>query len=157
VLSTVLALSSTFLIAAVTAVLASSFTLNAMTTKVHDLDDLRRLRVGALNASTSSAFLTANGILHQTHQDLGALVTDLDEGRLDAVVSDAAFLQYRINKGKQQGQFTSLAVLPQKLQAQNYAFVLIQDSPYREEINRALLTIRQQRAWRDKLAVYQVN
>jgi len=157
VLSTVLALSSTFLIAAVTAVLASSFTLNAMTTKVHGLDDLRRLRVGALNASTSSEFLTANGILHQTHQDLGALVTDLDAGRLDAIVSDAAFLQYHINKGKQKGQFTSLTVLPQELQAQNYAFVLVQDSPYRESINRTLLSIRQQRAWRDKLAAYLVN
>jgi polar amino acid transport system substrate-binding protein len=157
VLSTVLALSSTFLIAGITAVLASSFTLNAMTTKVHSLDDLRRLKVGALNASTSSAFLTANGIVHQTRPDLDTLVIDLDAGELDAIVSDAAFLQYRINKGKQQGQFTSLTVLPQELQAQNYAFVLVEDSPYREDINRALLTIRQQRAWREKLATYQVN
>ena len=157
VLSTVLALSSTFLIAGVTAVLASSFTLNAMTTKVRGLDDLRRIRVGALNASTSSAFLTAQGIAHQTRPDLDTLVIDLDAGRLDAIVSDAAFLQYRINRGKQQGLFTSLTVLPQELQAQNYAFALAPYSPYREDINRALLTVRQQQAWRDKLATYMVN
>ncbi len=157
VLATVLALGSTFMIAAVTAVLASSFTLNAMQTQVRDLDDLRILRVGALNSSTSSAFLTANGILHQTRPNLDTLVTDLDADRLDAIVSDAAFLRYRINKGKQQGQFTSLTVLPYELEAQNYAFILTQDSPYREGINRALLTVRKQDEWRDRLVRYLVN
>ena len=115
------------------------------------------MRVGALNSSTSSAVLTANGVLHQTRPDLDTLVTDLDEGRLDAIVSDAAFLQYRINKGKQQGQFTSLTVLPYELEAQNYAFVLVEDSPYREDINRALLNVRKQAAWRDMLVTYLVN
>lgn len=157
VLATVLALGSTFMIAAVTAVLASSFTLNAMQTQVRDMDDLRTLRVGALNSSTSSAFLTENGILHQTRPDLDTLVTDLDAGRLDAVVSDAAFLRYRINKGKQQGQFTSLTVLPYELEAQNYAFILAQESPYREGINRTLLTVRKRTEWRDKLVKYLVN
>jgi polar amino acid transport system substrate-binding protein len=154
VLATVLTLSSTFLIAAITAVLASSFTLNAMQTDVRTLDDLRSLQVGALSASTSSAFLSSNGIIHQTRPDLDALVTDLDKGKLDAIVSDAAFLKYRINQGKQQGQFKSLTVLPYELEAQNYAFILVEDSPLRERINRALLSVRAQRDWREKIAEY---
>ena len=154
VLATILTLSSTFLIAAITAVLASSFTLNAMTTEVRTLDDLRNLQVGALAASTSSAFLKANGITHQTRPDLDTLVNDLDLGELDAIVSDAAFLSYRINRGKQQGKFKFLTVLPYELEAQNYAFILTQDSPLRESINRALLTERMQRDWRDKLSEY---
>ncbi len=154
VLSAVLTLSSTFLIAAITAVLASSFTLNAMTTDVRTLDDLRNLQVGALVASTSSAFLDDNGIRHQTRPDLDTLVNDLDSGGLDAIVSDAAFLTYRINHGKRQGKFQSLTVLPYKLEAQNYAFILKQDSPLREGINRALLTERVQRDWRDKIREY---
>jgi polar amino acid transport system substrate-binding protein len=154
VLATVLTLSSTFLIAAITAVLASSFTLNAMQTEVRTLDDLRSIRVGALSASTSSSFLDNNGIVHQTRPDLDALVTDLDQGMLDAIVSDAAFLRYRINQGKQQGRFESLTVLPYELAAQNYAFILTEDSPLREKINRALLTVRTQREWRQKIAEY---
>jgi polar amino acid transport system substrate-binding protein len=154
VLATVLTLSSTFLIAAITAVLASSFTLNAMQTDVRTLDDLRSLQVGALSASTSSAFLSSNGIIHQTRPDLDALVTDLDKGKLDAIVSDAAFLKYRINQGKQQGQFKSLTVLPYELEPQNYAFILVEDSPLRERINRALLSVRAQRDWREKIAEY---
>ena len=154
VLSTVLTLSSTFLIAAITAVLASSFTLNAMQTEVRTIDDLRDLQVGALTASTSSAFLGNNGIRHETRDDLDTLVMDLDEGKLDAVVSDAAFLQYRINQGKQQGKFESLTVLPYELAPQNYAFVLVEDSPLREKINRTLLSVRTQWEWRRKLAEY---
>ena len=154
VLSTILTLSSTFLIAAVTAVLASSFTLTAMQTEVRSLDDLRNLQVGALDASTSSAFLSINGITHKTRPDLDTLVDELESGELDAIVSDAAFLTYRINKGKQQGKFKSLTVLPNELAAQNYAFILKQDSPLRERINRALLTERVQRDWRDKIREY---
>jgi len=154
VLATVLTLSSTFLIAAITAVLASSFTLNSMQTEVRTLDDLRNLQVGALSASTSSDLLRSNGIRHQTRADLDTLVTDLDKGELDAIVSDAAFLQYRINQGKQQGQFKSLTVLPYELEAQNYAFILVEDSPLRERINRALLSVRMQREWREKVAEY---
>jgi polar amino acid transport system substrate-binding protein len=154
VLAAILTLSSTFLIAAITAVLASSFTLSAMTTEVRSLDDLRNLKVGALAASTSSAILNTNGIKHQALPDLDALVNDLDSGELDAIVSDAAFLTYRINLGKQQGKFKSLTVLPYKLEAQNYAFILKEDSPLRERINRALLTERVQRDWRDKIQEY---
>ena len=154
VLATILTISSTFLIAAITAVLASSFTLNAMTTEVRTLDDLRNIHVGALLASTSSSFLSGNGIRHETRSDLDMLVKDLDTGDLDAIVSDAAFLTYRINQGKQQGQFKSLTVLPYELEAQNYAFILKQDSPLREKINLALLTERMQRDWRDKIQEY---
>jgi ABC-type amino acid transport substrate-binding protein len=104
-------------------VLASSFTLNAMQTEVRTVDDLRTLQVGALAASTSSAFLRANGIRHQTRPDLDTLVNDLDAGELDAIVSDAAF-------------------------------ILVQDSPLRERINRALLSVRMQPEWRDKNLEY---
>lgn len=154
VLSAILTLSSTFLIAAITAVLASSFTLKAMTTEIRSLDDLRNLEVGALNASTSSAFLTHKLIRHQTRPDLDTLIRELDSGELDAIVSDAAFLTYRINQGKQQGEFKSLTVLPYELEPQNYAFILQQNSPLREGINRALLTERVQQDYRDKLVEY---
>ena len=154
VLATILSLSSTFFIAAITAVLASSFTLSAMQTEIRSLDDLRNLQVGAVEASTSSSMLNANGIFHETRTDLDSLVNDLDEGRLDAVVTDAAFLLYRINQGKRQGRFKNLSVLPYELEPQNYAFILKQNSPLRESINRTLLTIRQQQAWRDKTLEY---
>lgn len=154
VLATVLTLISTFFIAAVTAIFASSFTLSAINSEVRTVDDLRSLQVGVLAASTSAAFLDAHRIRYETRTDLDSLILDLDAGRLDAVVSDAAFLQFRINRGQQQGEFESLTVLPYELEAQNYAFVLEQGSPLREGINRSLLSVRIQRDWHDRLKEY---
>ena len=54
----------------------------------------------------------ANHIGHQTRVDLELLLEDLDADRLDAIVSDAAFLSYRIREGKADGRFKSLEVLP---------------------------------------------
>ncbi|MEJ2287516.1 MAG: transporter substrate-binding domain-containing protein [Deinococcales bacterium] len=154
ILSTLLAVLSTVLIAAGTAVLASSFTINSLQSQVRSLADLRDLRVGALEASTSSDFLQANHIGHQTRVDLELLLEDLDGDRLDAIVSDAAFLSYRIREGKADGRFKSLEVLPLELDAQNYAFVLRQDSALREDVNRALLAVRKEREWRDRVRQY---
>ena len=81
----------------------------------------------------------------------------VETGLFDAIVSDAGFLQYRINKGKQQGQFKSLTVLPYELEAQNYAFILPEGSLLREDINRSLLTVRARDEWRDRLADYRVQ
>ena len=154
VLSTVLTVSSTLFIAAVTAVFASSFTLHVIRSEVHTLDDLRDARVGALEASTSSTILDENGIPHETLPELEMLLFALENDELDAIVSDAAFLQFEIRQGQQQGRFDGLAVLPQELEAQNYAFILHQGSPMRENINRALLTERVQEDWREKLLQY---
>lgn len=148
VLATLLALSGTVLIAAVTAVLASSFTLQTLRSDVRGVDDLRRLQVASLAGSTSSAYLDAQGINHQVRPELESLVQDLDAGELDAVVSDAAFLDYWIREGQARGEFENLVVLPAELQPQNYAFALQEGSPLREDINRALLTIRKQPEWR---------
>lgn len=149
VLSTFLALTGTILIASTTAIMASSFTINSLQSTVRGLDDLRSLRVGALEASTSSAFLNTNGVGHQTLTNLDALIEELSVGEFDAVVSDAAFLSYRINEGKSRGLFGDLAVLPLRLEPQNYAFVLTQGSLLRESINQALLTVRKEREWQE--------
>lgn len=154
VLATLLTLAGTFFIAAITAIFASSFTLSAINSEVRTVDDLRDLHVGVLASSTSASFLNAHRIRYETRTDLDSLVRDLDAGKLDAVVSDAAFLQYRINRGQQQGKFKSLTVLPYELEAQNYAFVLEQGSPLREGINRSLLSVRIQRDWHDRLKEY---
>jgi polar amino acid transport system substrate-binding protein len=154
VLSTVLTVSSTLFIAAVTAIFASSFTLHVIRSEIHTMDDLRNMQVGAVEASTSSAILGEHGIRHRTMPEVELLLFALEAGELDAIVADAAFLQFEIRQGQQQGRFGSLTVLPQELEAQNYAFFLHQGSPMRESINRALLTERVQEDWRDKLLRY---
>lgn len=147
ILAAVLASVSTLFIAAITAVLASALTLEHLGSRINDTRDLANARVGAMRSSTSSAFLAREGIVHQRFEDLGELVDELDAGRLDAVVSDAAFLKYEIRKGNAQGKYRTLTVLPKEYDKQNYGIALIEGSPYVEQTNLSLLEFRKSPLW----------
>jgi polar amino acid transport system substrate-binding protein len=154
VMATLLAISATFLIAGMTAILASAFTVQSLRSQVNGLQDLAKMRVGALASSTSSRFLHQNGIAHQTRDDLVPLIEELESGGLDAVVADAAVLKYTLKQGKDQGRYASLSVLPYEFDSQNYGFALEPQSPFVEDLNRALLTVRKTEAWRSKVLEY---
>lgn len=153
-LSAFLAIGGTFLITGVTALLASAFTVESLRSQVSGLDDLKKFRVAALEASTSSSFLRTNGIPHQTREDLESMMDDLENGRLDAIVADEAFLKYNINKGKEQGRYQDLSVLPYEFDTQNYGFALQHESRLKESVNRALLLARKSPEWRSKVREY---
>ena len=154
VIAALLAVGSTFLIAGITAVLASAFTLESLRSQVTGLQDLKNVRVGALDGSTSSLFLRKNGIIHQSMPDLETLIVSLDRGSLDAIVSDEAFLRYEIKNGQQRGLYKALAVLPYELESQNYGFALDKNSELQEMVNRALLTVRETPEWKSRVAEY---
>jgi len=154
ILAAVLALSSTFLIAGITAVLASAFTVESLQSQVTGLSDLAKVRVAALESSTSSGFLRANGIAHQPRADLDDMMSALQAGQLDAVVADAAFLKYTIMKGREKGEYLSLSVLPYEFESQNYGFAMQHRSELKEAVNQALLVVRKTPQWRQKLLEY---
>ncbi len=154
ILSAILAIGSTFLIAGITAVLAGAFTLENLQNRITGLQDLQRVRVGAMADSTSSDFLQRHGIIHRRGKDLESLLEDLDQGRLDAVVSDEAFLRYNIRQQQEQGRYEKLLVLPEELETQNYGFGLQPDSPYIETVNRSLLEVRSTPEWKAEVARY---
>ena len=153
-LSAFLAIGGTFMIAGVTALLASAFTVESLRSQVSGLDDLKKFKVAALEASTSSSFLRTNGIPHQTREDLDTMINDLDQGVLDAIVADEAFLKYAINTGREQGRFQELSVLPYEFDTQNYGFALERESHLKEAVNQALLLVRKSPEWRTKMREY---
>lgn len=152
--SALLAIGSTLLIAGITAVLASAFTIEGLQSQVTGLHDLRRVRVGALHASTSATFLERNGITHRTYPDLEKLLVELDQGRLGAVVADADFLKYAIKKRAEAGANESLAVLPYEFQQQNYGIALLEEGGLQEAVNRALLQVIVTPEWKEEVLRY---
>ena len=82
------------------------------------------------------------------------LLSALDNGEVEAIVADDVVLKYMIGSGKLSGKFEDLEVLPYQLEKQNYGFIITENNPYEEEINRALLQIRESRKWRKTLVDY---
>jgi len=154
VLAALLAVVSTIMIASITAVLASAFTLDQLRAQVSSPHDLAHVRVGAMAASTAARYLENRGIPHQAFTERDALLTALDDGRIDAVVSDEAVLSYTLKEGKQRGVYESLVVLPHTFEKQNYGLALKDESPYIELLNQTLLDARKSGEWKIELSRY---
>ncbi|MBT8126946.1 MAG: transporter substrate-binding domain-containing protein [Gammaproteobacteria bacterium] len=149
-----LAVGSTVLIASITALLASAFTLDQMHSEITRPQDLAKVKVGVMEASTSFEYLQEQGINSRTFSDRQKLLAALDAGRLDAVVGDNVVLKYEIKEAQAQGRHDTLSVLHFVFEKQNYAFALPDESPHLEKLNQALLSIRDTPEWKVEIVKY---
>jgi polar amino acid transport system substrate-binding protein len=153
-LSAFLALGSTVMIASITALLASAFTLDQMHSEITGPQDLAKVKVGVIQASTSFEYLQEQGINSRTFSDRKKLFAALDAGQVDAVVGDDVVLKYNIKKGQTEGRYENLTVLPFVFEKQNYAFALPDESPHRELLNQLLLAVRDTPEWKVEISKY---
>ncbi|MBI1353607.1 MAG: transporter substrate-binding domain-containing protein [Acidobacteria bacterium] len=142
--------ASLFLISFFTALLASSFTAVQLTPRIQSPEELSRARVGVVANASGQQELDRRGIRAFAYPDLAQACQALLRGELDAVVHDAAILQYLI----QENRWTTLVVLPETLDAQSYGLALPSGSPLREPVDRALLRAIHSDAWRETLLRY---
>lgn len=154
VLNVFLAVFSTFAVAAVTAMLASTFTLGLMSSEIKGPRDLAKVRVGAIEDTTAADYLDRNRIPFRRYEDTEPLLAALGAGEVDAIVDDAPLLGYFLKKHQEAGEYQSALLLPFLFEIQNYGFVLKEKSRLRENINRELLKTRQTPAWRRLVRTY---
>jgi len=154
VLTVLLGITSTLFIASITAILASTFTLGLMHSDIKGPYDLINLNVGAKISTTSSLYLTNLGIVHQTFTSIDEMLMALNNGEVDAIVDDDAILKYKLKQAKQEGRYQHISVLPYQFEKQNYGLAIKDNSPYTEQLNRALLNVRQSPEWQQALNQY---
>ena len=142
------------MIASITALLASAFTLDQMNSDIKGPQDLARVRVGVMEASTSFEYTQEKGLNSLTFSDRQELLAALDDGRLDAVVSDDAILKYMIKNAQAEGKYETLSVLPFVFEKQNYALALPDESPHIEKLNQMVLYVRDTPEWRMQIVKY---
>lgn len=134
-----LVVCSLFLVSAFVAKIASTMTVNELRSDIEHFTDLYGKRVGTTRGSTASAFLVAKSIDHEEFDDIAELFAALEAGRLDAVVHDAPVLRYfAAADGKGVSRVVGGIFKPEK-----YGIVLAQGSPHVEDVNRALLALRE--------------
>lgn len=153
-LSAFLAVGSTIMIASITALLASAFTMEKMRSDITQLQDLAKVKVGALESTTAFEYLQNQGINVRIFENRQKLLTALDSGSVDAVVSDGAILKYMIRKAQAKGMYESISILPFEFEKQNYAFALPEQSQFLEEFDQALLSVRKNPEWKRQVAKY---
>ncbi|WP_216665585.1 transporter substrate-binding domain-containing protein [Pseudoruegeria sp. HB172150] len=149
-----LAVLTTVFIASFTAILASAFTFDRLRSDIAGPHDLADVNVGVKETSTASNYLDAQRIGYRTYPTIPDMLDALYSGEIDAVVTDDPVLRYEIHRGQQAGTYRTLTVLPQPFERQNYGFVLPEESPLGEAIDRALLSVRNTSGWDAALGRY---
>ncbi len=126
----------------ITATITSAMTVDTLNSDVQNIGDLktRKMSVGTLAGSTAQAYLERQGLSVQTFQDVDSACAALADDKVKAVVYDAPMLLFyaKNNPDKQ------LGVVGELFEKQSYGIGVPQGSPYRKEITRAILALREQ-------------
>lgn len=137
-----------FVIAQATASLTTS-ELRSSEVRVSDLHDLR---VGTVAGSTGENFLVSRKIAPSYYNSAEELVDALNAGAIGAAVYDETLLRYWIAKSAY-----PLRIATPGLTHEAYAFAVASHSPYREELNQALLRVLQQGGWDAIVRHYKID
>ncbi len=126
-----------FLIAYVTAGIASALTLDEIESSIDSVDDLRDHRVAVPVESEADAQLSRLGIASSGFASARDAYAALRSGEVDAVVHDAAILRHEVTEDAT----GDLRLVGAPFDPQQYGFVVAADDPLREPLNRALLDV----------------
>lgn len=134
-------------ISSFTATIASSLTLRKLSTYIESPEDLAKVKVGTIEASSSETYLQNKKYDYRTFPELEAMMSSLEEKQVDAVVYDDALLRYSMKKSNFNREVT---VLNYQLQQMYYGFALPSNSSeLREALNRQILESVTQEEWKD--------
>lgn len=130
---------SLFFVSTLTAKITTSLTIDQLTTDINSVNDLVGKRVGVGENSSMSKFLDMRNIPYRKYKDFKASLAAVEAGNLDATIGDAPVVQYYASH---KGAGKVLLAGP-VFQADKFGIALQTNSPLLENINRALLMIKE--------------
>ncbi|ATG45353.1 amino acid ABC transporter substrate-binding protein, PAAT family [Phaeobacter piscinae] len=135
----ILVVSSLFVVSLFVAKITAVMTVEAISGSINSVNDLYDKDVGTLAESTAARFLERRDISYRGFSDLASLLSDFESGNTRVVVFDAPVLDhYMEDNGRLHGRAVGQVFL-----REDYGLLLPDGSPHLEEINRALLALRE--------------
>ena len=135
------------IISGFTAGFASSLTRDTLSSKVEDIRDLNDVKTATVKGSTSADWLSMLKIPYRTSNSIEDLLSELEEGKWDAVVYDKPVLEYYVAKD----DLRHIDILKSTFTRENYGIALPPQAPYREKMDILLLQLTQTQEWQDQL------
>jgi len=126
-----------FIIANFTAGVTSQLTLEAIQGTINGPEDLQGKQVATVAGSTANEWLIAQGIANTAVETVDEAYALLDAERVQAVVYDHPVLLYYALQNEEDGY----RVPGGSFNKEDYGIAVPEDSPLREEFNRALLAL----------------
>ncbi len=146
IIATIWMFTAIIVISGFTASITSSLTVSQLGSAIKGPEDLPGYRVASIKGSTSERYLSSHRITYVNFANIKEGLKAVVGGEVDCMVYDAPLLKYYIVKGKY-----NLSVVKRVFEQQFYAIGLVQNSPLRERVNRALLEKTGLPWWQDTL------
>lgn len=127
------------LFALFTAELASTFTVQKMSSSIRRPQDLVNRDVATVKGTTSEQYVRGINARVHAYGKIEDTYQALRDREVDAVVYDAPILCYFVHQ-ERNGE---LGVVGKIFEPQDYGIAMREGSPLREKINRALLALRE--------------
>lgn len=124
------------IISGFTASIASALTVTELQTQIKGPQDLQKVSVATVAASTGEKYLQRGNITYEPTTNLEEALKMLDEGTVNAVVYDEPLLRYTIENNNYENE---LMVLEHTFATQYYSFALSEDNEILQEVDVALL------------------
>lgn len=124
-------------IATLTAEVTANVTVDRIEIGVDDVADLADKDVLTIPGTTSDDFLRSNGVVPRPVAEPIDAVGELERGDADAFVFDAAIIRYLV------AESTSMELAGPVLQPESYGIAFPEDSVRVEQVDQALLTLRE--------------
>lgn len=149
-LGVVMVISSLFFVSIFVARITAAMTVTALSGSITGLNDLENKRVGTVAGSTAALFMDARELRFTDYPDFAKLAVAFSDGDLDAVMYDGPLLSYFLKTHPDvDGQ-----VLDRVFRAESYGIALPSNSPLRETLDQAILTLRENGAYGALVADY---
>jgi polar amino acid transport system substrate-binding protein len=130
-------LLSIVLVSLLTASFTTTLTINSLNGDINGPGDLPGRNVATVKGSTAETWLAAKGAKVSSFATVVECISSLKAGTANAVVYDAPVLQYEAAKLEDK----NLRMVGPIFEPQKYAFALQPNSPIRERLDQALLTL----------------
>jgi len=139
VFAVLLVISSLFIVSIFVATITAAVTVDALQESVDSINDLETRRVATVSGSTSAQFLGKRDIAFTGYDNPAQMLAAFAKEKADAVVFDGPILAYYVMTGAA----GEARLIDRVYRPENYGIALPEGSPLREEINRALLALRE--------------
>ena len=140
-------IASVIAIAVFTAGITSTLTRKELQGAVHNFNDLRSVRVGAVTSSATTDFLNREQLPFRVFPDVRAGLSAMSRGEIDAFVHDKPLLAWMARKDFS----ASVRIVDTSFSSESYAIVLPKTSSLRPMLDAAVLDQVESDWWQQKL------
>ena len=140
-------IASVIAIAVFTAGITSTLTRKELQGAIHDFDDLRSVRVGAVANSATTDYLTREQLAFRSFPDVQAGLAAVSHGEIDAFVHDKPLLVWMVRKDFS----SSVRMVDTSFSSESYAIVLPKGSNLRPVLDGAVLDQIESDWWQQTL------